>query len=40
MWQVDGADQFASGYVGMGNNAVNRVDLMNGVVHIAIGAVT
>jgi hypothetical protein len=26
MWQVDGADQFASGYVGMGNNAVNGID--------------
>lgn len=36
MWQVDGADQFAS----IGNNTVNGVDLMNGVVHIAIGAVT
>lgn len=26
MWQVDGADQFASGYVGMGNNAVAQID--------------
>ena len=38
MWQIDGADQFASGYVGMGNNAVNGVDPDGQWVHIAIGA--
>lgn len=26
MWQVDGANQFASGYVGMGNNPVSMID--------------
>jgi len=38
MWQVDGADQFASGYVGMGNNAVNGIDPDGQIWHIAIGA--
>ena len=38
MWQIDGADQFASGYVGMGNNAVNGTDPDGQWVHIAIGA--
>ncbi|TAE39864.1 MAG: hypothetical protein EAZ70_04770 [Runella slithyformis] len=38
MWQVDGADQFASGYTGMGNNAVNGTDPDGQWVHIAIGA--
>jgi len=39
MWQVDGADQFASGYVGMGNNAVNGIDPDGQWVQYAIGAV-
>ncbi|TAE38111.1 MAG: DUF4237 domain-containing protein [Runella slithyformis] len=39
MWQVDGADQFASGYVGMGNNAVNGIDPDGQVWHIVAGAV-
>jgi len=39
MWQVDGADQFASGYVGMGNNAVNGTDPDGQWFQYAIGAV-
>jgi hypothetical protein len=38
MWQVDGADQFASGYVGMGNNAVNGTDPDGQFFQYIIGA--
>jgi RHS repeat-associated protein len=38
MLQVDGANQFASGYVGMGNNPVMMVDPDGQAVHIAVGA--
>ncbi|TAE39874.1 MAG: hypothetical protein EAZ50_09370 [Runella slithyformis] len=39
MWQVDGADQFASGYVGMGNNAINGIDPDGQAWHIVAGAI-
>lgn len=38
-WQMDGANQFASGYVGMGNNPVSFVDPDGQWVHLLIGAV-
>lgn len=38
MLQVDGANQFASGYTGMGNNPVSGIDPDGQWVHIAIGA--
>jgi hypothetical protein len=38
MWQIDGAHQFASGYVGMGNNAINGVDPDGQWLHILAGA--
>jgi Bacterial toxin 23 len=38
MLQLDGANQFASGYIGMGNNAVNGVDPDGQTVQILAGA--
>ena len=37
-WQIDGADQFASGYVGMGNNPLVYVDPDGQWIHLAVGA--
>lgn len=39
-WQMDGPNQFASGYVGMGNNPVSFVDPDGQWVHVLIGGVT
>lgn len=36
--QIDGANQFASGYTGMGNNPVSGIDPDGQWVHIAVGA--